>query len=132
MPVEFLTDDQAARYGRFAEGPSRTELDRLCFLDDADRALVAPSPRRRFSVGFALQLVTVRSLGTFLTDPLDVPTAVVDFVAISSGSPNDLESRRRAAGSPAESRGSSGYAAFAVRRGAGEPPFSSLSDPRRS
>jgi len=25
--------------------------------------------------------VTVRSLGTFLTDPLDVPTAVLNFVA---------------------------------------------------
>jgi len=81
MPVEFLTDGQAARYARFVEAPSRADLDRLCFLDDADHALVG---RRRGDVsrlGFALQLVTVRSLGTFLTDPLDVPTAVLDFVA---------------------------------------------------
>lgn len=81
MPVEFLTDEQAARYGRFVETPSRAELDRLCFLDDADRALVAHRRGDASRLGFALQLVTVRSLGTFLTDPLDVPTAVLDFVA---------------------------------------------------
>ncbi len=85
MPVEFLPDEQAARYGRFAEAPSRADLDRLCLLDDADCRLVA---RRRGDVsrlGFALQLVTVRSLGTFLTDPLDVPTSVLDFVAEQLG-----------------------------------------------
>ena len=32
-------------------------------------------------VRFALQLVTVRWLGTVLEDPLDVPSAVLDFVA---------------------------------------------------
>jgi len=85
MPVEFLTDEQAARYGRFVEGPSRADLDRLCFLDDADRRLVASRRGDVSRLGFALQLVTVRSLGTFLADPLDVPTAVLDFVAEQLG-----------------------------------------------
>jgi hypothetical protein len=37
VPVEFLTDDQAAGYGRFTGEPSRAELERFFFLDDTDR-----------------------------------------------------------------------------------------------
>ena len=44
VPVEFLTDDEAAAYGRYAGVPSQEELDRMFFIDDADRALIA---RRR-------------------------------------------------------------------------------------
>lgn len=41
MPVEFLTDAEAAAYGQFAGIPSQLELERFFFLDDADRALIA-------------------------------------------------------------------------------------------
>jgi hypothetical protein len=40
MPVEFLSDAEAAAYGRYDGGPSREDLDRVFFLDDADRELV--------------------------------------------------------------------------------------------
>jgi hypothetical protein len=41
VPVEFLTDQEAAAYGRFDGVPSREELERAFFLDDADKALIA-------------------------------------------------------------------------------------------
>ena len=40
MPVEFLTDDEAAAYGQYAGAPSQADLERVFFLDDDDRVLV--------------------------------------------------------------------------------------------
>jgi len=57
MPTEFLTDDQLAQYGRFYGAPSRVQRERLFFLDDADRALIARRRRPHLQLGFALQLV---------------------------------------------------------------------------
>jgi hypothetical protein len=81
MPVEFLTDDEAVAYGRYAGAPSQADLERVFFLDDDDRALVGRHRGEHMRAGFALRLVTVRWLGTFLEDPLDVPGNVLDFVA---------------------------------------------------
>src|SRR2546430_2004509 len=79
MPVEFLTDDGAA-YGRYA-APSQADLERVFFLDDEDRTLVDRRRGDHMKLGFALQLVTVRWLGTFLENTLEVPGVVLDFVA---------------------------------------------------
>jgi hypothetical protein len=41
VPVEFLADEQAAKYAVYDGPPVRAELERFFFLDDADRELVA-------------------------------------------------------------------------------------------
>lgn len=81
MPVEFLSDEEAAAYGRFSGPPPRAELERAFFLDDADRALIARHRGKHNHLGFALQLTTVRSVGLFLADPLEVPSVVLDYLA---------------------------------------------------
>ena len=81
MPVEFLTDAQVAAYGRFAGPPTRAQLDRFFLLHDEDRTQVAQRRQSHTQLGFAVQLGTVRYLGTFLADPLDVPHEVVTYVA---------------------------------------------------
>ncbi|MFJ8644498.1 DUF4158 domain-containing protein [Streptomyces sp. NPDC093610] len=43
------------------------------------RAITAKGARNR--IGWAVQLGTVRYLGTFLNNPEDVPAVVVDYVA---------------------------------------------------
>lgn len=59
-------------YGRFGV-LSRQDLERYCYLDDEDRRLIAARRRDYNRLGFAVQVVTVRNVGMFLTDPLDFP-----------------------------------------------------------
>lgn len=56
-------------------------MDRMFYLDDADLKLVAKRRGDHVPLSFSLQLATVRYLGTFLADPLDVPPLVVERLA---------------------------------------------------
>lgn len=64
---------------------SREDLERYCYLDDEDRRLISGRRRDDTRLGFAIQVVTVRNLGMFLADPLDVPVELVEYLAEQLG-----------------------------------------------
>ena len=82
MPVMFLSDLEAASFGRYGDSVPQADLERFFYLDDADRKLVAGQREDHNRLGFSVQLATVRYIGRFLADPLDgVPAEVIDFLA---------------------------------------------------
>ena len=88
MPHEWLSGEQAGRYGRFVADPTPEELERFFFLDEAALAEVQTRRGLHNKLGWSVQWGTVRMLGTFLTDsgPVQVPEVVIRYAAEQFGS----------------------------------------------
>jgi uncharacterized protein DUF4158 len=56
-------------------------LERFFFLDTDDLDLIALRRTDVHRLGMALQICTVRYIGLFLEDSLDVPWPVVEYLA---------------------------------------------------
>ncbi|QKG59186.1 DUF4158 domain-containing protein (plasmid) [Hymenobacter sp. BRD128] len=81
MPVEFLSDEQAARYGRYHADPSPEQLAQFFYLSPQDVQFLADYRRAHTRLGGAVQMCTLRFLGTFLPVPTQVPAVVVRTLA---------------------------------------------------
>ncbi len=81
MPMSFLSAKQLSKYGRYNEEPTEEQLAHHFYLTTSDLKWINTRRRPHNKLGFALQLCTLRFLGTFLLDPTDVPPNVLAYVA---------------------------------------------------
>ena len=85
MPVQFLTAEQRADYGRYVAEPTAVDLARYFHLDDADHQRLASKRGEHNRLGFAVQLTTARYLGRFLDDTTQAPPNVLNTLSRQLG-----------------------------------------------
>lgn len=81
MPVDILSNERREQYRQFPVNLTQEQLAKFFLLDDQDKLLVFSRKGEHNHLGFAIQIGTVRFLGTFLTNPTDVPFNVIQYVS---------------------------------------------------
>jgi Domain of unknown function (DUF4158) len=90
MPTDVLTSEQRARYNTFVDEPSLEEISRYFYLDERDRALVRTYHGEANQLGFAVQRIALRYLGTFLEDIRGIPSGILYVIADDFASAHSL------------------------------------------
>lgn len=88
MPLQFFTEEQRANYGCYLAEPTAGDLARYFHLDDDDHQNISTKRGEHNRLGFALQLTTVRYLGSFLNTINQFPDTVLTCLSRQLGLPD--------------------------------------------
>jgi len=81
MPVSFLTQEQRERFGRYVDEPTHEDLGRYFYLNDYDLSVINSLRGKHNRLGYAVQLTTLRYLGTFPDNFSTIPDVVIQTLS---------------------------------------------------